>query len=80
MDCECKNWASEDARVVFLTGHHRECPKCPDPISASYNVIRDLVRAMEKWSDDEKGVHHEAWDAYVRAKQILLEPIDSERA
>ena len=79
VDCECKNWANGDLRIMLLTGHHRECPKRPDPIGTAFDVIRDLVRGMEKWSQDEDGVHYAAWDSYCRAKQILLEPISHEK-
>lgn len=41
--------------------------KQPDPKI----LISNLVKSIELWAADEDGVHPDAWDAYVNAKQYL---------
>lgn len=37
------------------------------------DLIVDLVRGMEYWAHDEKGIHPIAWWPYKKAKAFMLE-------
>jgi len=75
--CVCNEWESQDLGMLVLTGHHEQCS------SRSWNgdikQLRTLIKAMaigmEYWAWDEDGVHPKAWNAYQKAKELLMEPV-----
>jgi hypothetical protein len=74
-NCECINWAME---ILWDTNeHHPNCPKYSAVNERIFiiKLLRDLTESMEKWASDEDGIHPDAWDAYVRAKKVILSPV-----
>lgn len=65
VDCDCSQWAREGQALV--TTHHPHCHRY-DLAGDAVNLIRDLIKGIERWAGDEDGVHRECWEAYKIAK------------
>ena len=71
-DCECINWAME--ALWDTNEHHPICPKYSARNERYFiiTLLRDLVSGIERWGSECDGVPEECWDAYIRAKKVLL--------
>lgn len=67
--CVCTSWATDDLRVMLLTGHHRNCEKC-DEVKALYALVKELADAIGTAAQDTDGIHPGAWLPFVRAKSL----------
>ena len=76
LDCECSHWAME---CLWDTNeHHPNCVKYSGRNERYFiiKLLHDLVKGMDEWASDEDGIHPEAWDAYKRARAVLLNPME----
>lgn len=71
--CECATWAKAEA-FTFLTTHHPRCPRY-DLEGEAVVLIRSLLVGIERWAQDEDGIHHDCWEAYKHAKQTIGEKV-----
>lgn len=67
--CECISWATDNLRVMLLTGHHHNCAKCNE-VEALYALVKELADAIDTAAQGTKGIHPEAWQPFVRAKAL----------
>jgi len=68
--CPCRYWATDDAGLDALLGHHHACAESPDITTALRGLIRQLCDGIDAWAADCDGVHPAAWDAYRKAKLL----------
>jgi hypothetical protein len=74
--CQCAFWANHDLPFTVLTGHHPECRKGPDAMTAAKDLLRTLTKGMEFWAAQEDGIPEEIWEAYARAKMVIGERVE----
>lgn len=63
----------------YLFEHHPECEHYDD-IEEAITMIERLVDGMTRWSQDEDGIHPDAWDAYEEACIRLGRQVNQNRA
>jgi hypothetical protein len=69
-NCECKTWATTDARGLLLgNGHHPACNYHIPNLGAA-DLLLKLVQGIENWAADEDGIPDHVWDAYSQAHFI----------
>jgi len=80
-DCDCKTWGAV-LPPILLRGHHPNCMKFnyTEQVEHAREIIESLVHSMELWAADEDGIHPDAWQAYERAKNVLMQPVASSQA
>jgi len=76
MSCKCVDWESLDIGMMTLTGHHENCEHRGNDKETLRTLVVDLVRGMEQWSSDEDGIHPQAWQAYIKGKALMVEPVE----
>lgn len=78
LDCECSGWAME---CLWDTNeHHPSCSKFSARNERYFIVklLQDLIKGIDEWASDEDGIHQEVWEAYKRARKVLLMPVNED--
>lgn len=69
-DCICKTWATDDAGLDALLGHHHNCPLAPDALATVRGLVREMVTGIDYWAADCDGVHPMLWPDYQKARML----------
>lgn len=78
LDCECSSWATiHMASQLMGNGHNPKCEKFI-PSVGGIELIRDLIKGIRWWGDQEDGVPNELWDAYAKAVFLIEGRVISE--